>query len=54
MDVAAFQHYWLNEHAEIVCGLPGVRRYVQSHTLIAGYRKGEPAADLFYAYLAFL
>ena len=24
---------------------PGVRRYVQSHTLLAGYRKGEPPFD---------
>jgi len=41
----AFQDYWLNTHADIVTRLPGLRRYVQSHTLLAGYRKSEPAAD---------
>jgi len=45
MEVDAFQNYWLNVHADIVLRVPGIRRYVQSHTLIAGYRKGEPAAD---------
>ena len=45
MEVGAFQKYWLNVHADIVLQMTGIRRYVQSHTLIAGYRKGEPAAD---------
>lgn len=45
MDVEAFQRYWLGTHAGIVRRLPGLRRYVQSHTLLAGYRKGQPAAD---------
>ena len=45
MDVEAFQDYWLNVHGPIAAGMPGVRRYVQSHTLLGGYRKGQPAAD---------
>ena len=45
LSVEAFQHYWRTAHAEIVCKLPGIRKYVQSHTLLAGYRKGEPVYD---------
>ena len=45
MEVGPFQEYWRTRHAEVVSGLPGIRRYVQSHTLLAGYRKGEPVYD---------
>ncbi len=45
MSVEDFQHYWRNQHAEIVCRMPGIRRYVQSHTLLSGYRKRTPACD---------
>jgi uncharacterized protein (TIGR02118 family) len=45
MSVAAFQDYWLNTHAAIVCRMPEVRRYVQSHTRAAGYRNRTPAYD---------
>lgn len=45
LDVAAFQDYWRNTHGPLVARLPGLRRYVQCHTLLAGYRKGRPAAD---------
>ena len=45
LEVEPFQEYWRTRHAEVVCGLPGVRRYVQSHTLVAGYRQGEPVCD---------
>ncbi|MBI2205674.1 MAG: EthD family reductase [Candidatus Rokubacteria bacterium] len=45
MAVEPFQEYWRTRHADVVRKLPGVRRYVQSHTLLAGYRKGEPAWD---------
>ena len=45
MPVAEFQAYWLRTHPAVVTRLPGVRRYVQSHTLVAGYRKGEPIYD---------
>jgi uncharacterized protein (TIGR02118 family) len=47
-----FQRYWREEHAELVkrhAGLPGVRRYVQTHAIntdlddaLAGSRGSEP------------
>ncbi len=45
MSVDAFQAYWRTAHAEVVVRMPGMRRYVQSHTLLSGYRKGEPIYD---------
>jgi uncharacterized protein (TIGR02118 family) len=45
MPVEEFQAYWLRDHPAVVVRLPGVRRYVQSHTLLAAYRKGEPIYD---------
>ena len=45
MSVETFQVYWRTKHAEVVVKLPGIRRYVQSHTLLSGYRKGEPVYD---------
>ena len=45
MEVEAFQEYWRSRHAEIVAELPSVRRYVQSHVLPQGYRKGELIHD---------
>jgi uncharacterized protein (TIGR02118 family) len=45
LTVEAFQQYWLTRHPAVVTKLPGIRRYVQSHTLPAMYRKGEPAWD---------
>ena len=45
MSVEEFQAYWRGKHPVPVVRLPGVRRYVQSHTLTAGYRKGEPIYD---------
>lgn len=45
MGVEDFQRHWLHQHGEIVSRLPGLRRYVQSHTLLGGYRNGNPAAD---------
>lgn len=44
-SVEDFQSYWLNVHAPIVCRMPGVRRYVQSHTLLSGYRNRTPVCD---------
>ncbi len=38
MEVEAFQDHWRNTHGPIVAGLPGLRRYVQSHTRLGGYR----------------
>ena len=45
MAVDEFQAYWRARHPDVVTKLPGLRRYVQSHTLVAGYRKGEPIYD---------
>src|ERR1700738_4232517 len=42
MPVEEFQAYWLRTHPTAVVRLPGVRRYVQSHTRLAGDGKGEP------------
>jgi uncharacterized protein (TIGR02118 family) len=45
MPVDEFQQYWRARHPEVVTRLPGLVRYVQSHTRPAGYRAGEPAYD---------
>src|SRR5262245_33380431 len=45
MSVEDFQSYWRTHHPDAVLRMPGIRRYVQSHTLLAGYRKGQPAYD---------
>ncbi len=45
MTVEAFQDYWCNEHAKLVEQLPSLKRYVQSHTRLSGYKKREPAID---------
>lgn len=45
MSVEDFQRYWRTRHPEVVVRLPGVRRYVQSHTLASSYGKGEPVYD---------
>jgi uncharacterized protein (TIGR02118 family) len=45
MAVDEFQRYWLTRHPAVVTRLPGIRRYVQSHTLPSSYTRGEPAWD---------
>jgi uncharacterized protein (TIGR02118 family) len=45
MSVEDFQKHWRTVHADIIVRLPGIRRYVQSHVLASGYRKGEPVYD---------
>ena len=45
MSVGEFQAYWLARHPDVVTTLPGIRRYVQSHTLPSIYAKREPAYD---------
>jgi uncharacterized protein (TIGR02118 family) len=45
MSVEDFQRYWRTRHPAAVVRLPGIRRYVQSHTLASSYRKGEPVYD---------
>jgi uncharacterized protein (TIGR02118 family) len=45
MPVEEFQGYWRARHPEVVTRLPGVRRYVQSHTLLSAYEHGDPTYD---------
>ena len=45
MPVEEFQRYWRERHPAVVTRLPGVRRYIQSHTLVAAYETGEPPYD---------
>jgi uncharacterized protein (TIGR02118 family) len=45
MPVEEFQRYWRDRHPEAVTRLPGIRRYVQSHTLATTYEAGEPVYD---------
>lgn len=45
MSVEDFQKHWRTTHADIIVRLPGIRRYIQSHVLASGYRKGEPVYD---------
>jgi uncharacterized protein (TIGR02118 family) len=45
MPVEEFQRYWRDRHPEAVLRLPGIRRYVQSHTLASTYGTGEPIYD---------
>ncbi len=45
MSVEEFQDYWRTRHPEAVTRLPGIRRYVQSHTLLSAYEHGDPTYD---------
>ena len=46
MSVEEFQHYWRETHGPIAARLPGVRRYVQCHTLPELYTgENTPAYD---------
>ncbi len=45
LDVASFQDDWKHRHGTIAARVPGLRRYVQSHTLPQGYAKGELLFD---------
>ena len=45
LSVEGFQEHWRTRHAELVVQLPGIRRYVQNHTLLSGYIKKEPDFD---------
>jgi uncharacterized protein (TIGR02118 family) len=45
MALDAFREYWLKDHAALVLKVPGVVKYVQSHTMDSGYRKHEPVYD---------
>lgn len=46
LSVEEFQRYWREVHGPIAAKIPGVRRYVQSHTLPALYdNDGQPSFD---------
>ena len=45
MPVEEFQSYWRTRHPEVVTRLPGVRRYVQSHTLPSIHGHEDPIYD---------
>ncbi len=45
MSVEDFQYHWRHRHGPLMAGRAGVRRYVQSHALLQGYRKGELLFD---------
>jgi uncharacterized protein (TIGR02118 family) len=45
MELEAFCNYWQTIHADLALKVPGLRKYVQSHTLLSGYKKGEPVFD---------
>ncbi len=40
-----FHQHWRTRHAELVVRQAGMRRYVQNHTLLSTYRRGEPHVD---------
>ena len=45
MPVDEFQTYWRTKHPAVVKKLPGLRKYVQSHTRLGAYEKNEPVYD---------
>jgi uncharacterized protein (TIGR02118 family) len=45
MTVEDFQDHWRHRHGPLVARSPALRRYVQSHALLQGYRKGELIYD---------
>jgi uncharacterized protein (TIGR02118 family) len=45
MTVAEFQSYWLHVHAPMIARVPGMRRYVQSHSLPEVYGDYPQAYD---------
>ena len=40
-----FHQHWRTTHAELVVRQQGMRRYVQNHTLLSSYARGEPDYD---------
>ena len=42
LSVEDFQEYWATRHADLVRQIPGVRGYVQCHTILSGYRRPTP------------
>src|SRR6476646_3330435 len=44
MHVEEFQRYWRKVHAPLALRVPGLRRYVQSHTVLETYDSDDPPA----------
>lgn len=42
LSVEDFQKYWQTRHADLVREVPGIRRYMQCHTISSGYRRPTP------------
>ena len=42
LSVEDFQTYWGLTHSNLVRQTPGIRRYLQCHTLLSGYRRPVP------------
>ena len=42
LSVEDFQAYWRLTHSNLVRQIPGIRRYLQCHTLLSGYRRPVP------------
>jgi uncharacterized protein (TIGR02118 family) len=45
MSLSDFRKYWVEVHGPLVCKLPGLRRYVQCHTIDGAYTYAEPKWD---------
>ena len=45
MTLEAFREYWLKDHAALVLKVPGLVKYVQSHTIDSG-RHTSPASPV--------
>jgi len=46
MEVEEFRRYWLEVHSKIVIKMPGIKKYIQCHTVDSAYKGGkEPIYD---------
>jgi uncharacterized protein (TIGR02118 family) len=45
LTVAEFHEVWRDRHGLLMAAIPGLRRYVQSHSLLQGYANGELLFD---------
>ena len=45
LTVREFQEYWRHDHIKVIERLPGIRRYVQNHSLPDNYAQGTPVYD---------
>lgn len=53
IDAAGFARHWLDIHGPLVCRLPGLRRYAQSHVITAATPRARAMAIDGFAELAF-